>query len=114
MLAAPRDGAANDAREAPAVEQPPVPQVAYDADTLNAMLGQDDPLRMKLTHPELEAAKRIRTTIQGLRDFDNLNDFMYAQLAIICLDDVEDAVERAYALQAASLQGRVSNSGQLQ
>lgn len=60
---------------------------------------QDDPHRMKLTRQEHRWAMEIKESIDALADLDNLTDFMYAQLAIICQDNVTDAVRRAYGLQ---------------
>lgn len=66
---------------------------------LPAIMGPDDPLRMKLTRQEHAWAWDIKDCIEMLPDLDNLCDFWYAQLAIVCQDNVEDAVRRAYGLQ---------------
>ena len=33
-------------------------------------------------------------------DLDNLSDLMYVQLAIVCKDNIEEALDRCYGLQA--------------
>lgn len=68
-------------------------------ESLPAIMGPDDPLRMKLTRQELEWALDIKDVMEMMPELDNLNDFWYAQYAIICEDDIEDAVTRALALQ---------------
>ena len=76
---------------------PPHPSVD---DSLPAIMGSDDPRRMKLTREELMWALDIKDVIEMMPDLDNLADFWYAQYAIICKDNVADAVQRATALQA--------------
>ena len=66
---------------------------------LPTLMGPEDPLRMKLTREEHAWAWDIKDCIEMLDDLDNLCDFWYAQLAIVCQDNVEDAVRRAYGLQ---------------
>lgn len=70
-----------------------------DEEPLPAIMGQNDPRRMELTKEELDWADAIKDCIEAMPDLDNLSDFMYAQLAIICEDDVTDAIERAFGLQ---------------
>ena len=43
-------------------------------------------------------------------DLDNLPDFMYAQLAIICKDDVEDAIQRCYGMQGFRQEYKITDS----
>jgi hypothetical protein len=66
---------------------------------LARVLSYGDPGRMKLTQKENENALAIQEMVEGLPDLDNLSDLMYAQLAIICKDRVEDAVNRCYGMQ---------------
>jgi hypothetical protein len=54
---------------------------------------------MKLTAEENQHAVDIKEIVEGLPDLDNLSDFMYAQLAIVCKGNLEDVVERCYGLQ---------------
>lgn len=68
-------------------------------DDLPRVLSQDDPDRMKLTEQEHEWAVDIKEVVEGLTDLDNLNDFMYAQLAIICKNNTDDAIQRCYGMQ---------------
>lgn len=70
-----------------------------DDEGLPDIMGQDDPRRMKLTSEEYLWALDIMRAIKAIPEIDNLSDFFYAQLAIICENDVEDAVNRARALQ---------------
>jgi hypothetical protein len=62
-------------------------------------LAVNDPQRLMLIHEEAWWALDIKIAIEGAPELENLSDFMYAQLALICQDDVEDAVSRARALQ---------------
>lgn len=66
---------------------------------LDRNLSLDDPDRMKLTKRENDRAKNIKAAVESLPDLDNLSDLMYAQLAIVCKDDVEDAIHRCYGMQ---------------
>lgn len=70
------------------------------AQVLPSNMSFDDPRRMLLTQDELGWAFAIKGAVEGTAELDNLSDFMYAQLAIICKDNLEDAVHRAYALQS--------------
>ena len=68
--------------------------------TLPSIMSRDDPRRMMLTREEQWNALDIKATIEeGHPEIDNLSDFWYAQLAIVCHDNVDDAVQRAQALQ---------------
>lgn len=66
---------------------------------LTRVLPRDDPARMKLTEEENENALAIKEMVEGMPDLDNLSDFMYAQLALICEDNVEDAINRCFGMQ---------------
>ena len=66
---------------------------------LPALMGPDDPRRMLLTLEEQWWAIDIKTAVEETPGLDELSDFMYAQLAIVCEDNVRDAVDRAQALQ---------------
>lgn len=67
---------------------------------LPTVMGECDPLRMKLLLVEEWWALEIKEAIEEDPELGNLSDFMYAQLALICENDVADAVRRAYGLQA--------------
>lgn len=71
-----------------------------EEEPLPAIMGPDDPKRMALTREEKQWALDIKDLVEMMPDLDNLSDFMYAQLALICEDNAEDAVRRAYGLQA--------------
>ena len=60
---------------------------------------QHDSSRMKLTREEHTHALNIKERIESNSEIDNLSDFMYAQLAIICKDDINGAEERCLAMQ---------------
>lgn len=70
-----------------------------EEEEIPANMGPDDPRRMKVKLEEQWWALTIKDTIEETPGLDNLSDFMYAQLAIICQDDAEEAVSRAWALQ---------------
>lgn len=59
----------------------------------------DNANRMMLTREEQRQALTIKQAVEASVDLDSLNDFMYAQLALICKDNVQDAVNRTQALQ---------------
>ena len=69
-----------------------------DMDT-HSILSQHDPNRMKLTKKEYEDALEIKAMVEMSPDLDDLSDLMYAQLAIVCKDNVEDAIERCYGMK---------------
>lgn len=71
-----------------------------EEEPLPAIMGPHDPKRMALTREEKQWALDIKDIVKMMPDLDNLSDFMYAQLALICEDDTEDAIRRAYGLQA--------------
>jgi hypothetical protein len=71
-----------------------------EEEPIPAIMGPDDPQRMRLTRAEAQWALDIKYVIENLPEVDNLSDFWYAQLAIICKDNVEDAVRRAIGLQS--------------
>lgn len=62
-------------------------------------MGPDDPRRMLLTTEERNWALEIKDAIELDPDLDNLSDFWYAQFAIVCQNDVDDAIQRAEGLQ---------------
>lgn len=74
---------------------------------LARVLGRDDPNRMKLTATENRQALDIKELVESLPDLDNLNDFVYAQLALVCKNDLEDVVRRCYGLQEFKKEYRV-------
>lgn len=94
-------------------EEPELSDSDQDDDTLDSseaggfrseehlikVLSQHDPERMILTRKENRQALDIKEMVEGLADLDNLSDLMYAQLAIICGNNVEDAVQRCYGMQ---------------
>ena len=71
-----------------------------DEENLSSNTGPNDPARMQLTTEEPQWALDIKYVIENLPELDNLSDFWYAQLAIVCKDNVEDAVQRAVGLQS--------------
>lgn len=70
-----------------------------EEEALPAIMGQDDPRRMQLTREESDWALDIKDAVESLAELDNMSDLMYAQLAIICHDDIPNAIRRAYGLQ---------------
>ena len=56
-------------------------------------LGPDDPCRMLLTGEERDAALLIKQLIEADPELDNLNDFQYAQLALMIDLDYQDLDE---------------------
>jgi hypothetical protein len=63
-------------------------------------MGPYDAGRMVLTEEERGWALAIKAAIEESNEVDNLSDFWYAQLALIEQDNVDEAVSRAYQLQA--------------
>ena len=61
-------------------------------------MAKDDPRRMWLTRDEHRWALDIKDCLNMLPDVD-ATDFMCAQLAIICKDNLEDAMRRAQGIQ---------------
>jgi hypothetical protein len=64
--------------------------------------GSDDPwaaTRMTLTPDELRWARDVKAAIVADPEIDNLSDFMYAQWALMCQNNVEQAVHKARQLQ---------------
>lgn len=91
------------AQAPPAAEAPPVPEeppLMSDEEPLPEKMGKLDPLRMKLLLVEEWWALEIKEAIENNPDIENLSDFQYAQLALICEDDVDDAIRRAIGMQA--------------
>ena len=70
------------------------------AEELPPIMGQNDPRRMRLTREEKDWALDIKEVMEELPEINNLSDFWYAQYAIICKDNIDDAVHRALELQA--------------
>lgn len=70
-----------------------------DEEDLSRLLGRDDPDRMKLTKQEHDQAWTIKKRVEAIPDLDDLSDLMYVQLALVCKEDVEDAVTKCYAMQ---------------
>lgn len=66
---------------------------------LSKVLSRRDPDRMKVTKEERHNALEIKATIEMSADLEDLTDLMYVQLAIVCKDNVEDAVKRCHAMQ---------------
>lgn len=66
---------------------------------LDRVLGEDDPDRMKLTEQEHGWAVMIKNMVEMSPDIDDLPDYMYAQLALVCKGNVENAIQRCYGLQ---------------
>jgi hypothetical protein len=80
----------DDSGDAEDAEEEPIPSIT----------GPDDPQRMRLTREETQWALDIKYVIENLPEVDNLSDFWYAQLAIICKHNVEDAIQKAMGLQS--------------
>ena len=70
-----------------------------EEDLRTLVLTRDHKHRMRLTEEEWHWAWDIKEAIEANAEIDNLSDFFYAQFGIICKDNVEDALERAAALQ---------------
>jgi hypothetical protein len=70
-----------------------------DEDILPAHMAAADPRRMLLINEEAWWALDIKIAIEQDLELVNLSDFLYAQLAIICKNDVEDALRRARIMQ---------------
>lgn len=90
------------------VDAPAVLAAAHDNDDtslfrdpadITRVLSQHDPDRMKLTKQEHDHAVAIKEVIDGLPDLDNLSDLMYAQLAMVCKNNIENVIQRCYAMQ---------------
>lgn len=69
------------------------------AEDLTRVLSQNHVDRMKLTQEEHQRAVLIKNMVEMMPDLDNWSDFMYAQLAIVCKDDVDDAIRRLIGMQ---------------
>lgn len=74
------------------------------------VLGMHDMRRMALTSEEVRWAAAIKSAIEGTSEVDNLNDFMYAQLALIERGNVESALRRARQLQEFKAEYRPMDS----
>lgn len=74
------------------------------------VLGKDDPNRMKLTQQEHDWTVAIKAAIKAAPELDQVSDFMCAQLAIVCQNDVEDALRRCLGLQEFKKEYKVLNT----
>lgn len=103
----------------PQERQPPPPQQEAlngipVVDGIPYVMSSTDPRRMQLTTFESWCAHRIKDAIESSPDIDNLCDFWYGQFAIICQDNVEDAVHRAQVLQVFRQEYKILDSHQQQ
>ena len=97
---APRGGLENESRGVGVQLEGGMPTNPFRDDTdVQRILSENDPNRLKLTKQEHDHAIVIKEMIESMPDLDNLSDLMYAQLAIVCKDNVEDAIERCYGMQ---------------
>lgn len=82
-------------------QAPPSADSRYRAEEdLVNILSQDDPNRMRLTEREHEWAVDIKEMVEGLPDLDDLPDFMYAQLALVCKNNnMAEVIRMCYGLQ---------------
>ena len=78
--------------------------------SLPCLMGAKDPRRMMLTQEEHQCALRIKAAIEAKPEVDNLSDFMYAQFALICQDNIEEAVTHVMALQATRQEYDIEDS----
>lgn len=86
------------------------PVADEEEEALPAIMGQDDPRRMLLTRDEHAWALDIKFLVERVPDLDNLPDFMYAQLGIVCQNNLDDALRRAYGLQAFREEYKIHDS----
>lgn len=54
---------------------------------------------MELTEHERNLAINVREALKGVPELDPVSDFVCAQLALVCIDDTDDAIRRALHLQ---------------
>ena len=73
-------------------------QVEMETSVLSAILGRIN-VRMLLSNEERSRALAIRAAIAADATLENLSDMMYAQLALIDGDNLQDAVGRVRHLQ---------------
>lgn len=82
-----------------AADTPLLLQVPQDEAVSMDYTGPLDPRRMLLTSQERRWALAIREAIHQNPKIDPVSDFVCAQLALTCADNVEDALWRASGLQ---------------
>jgi hypothetical protein len=70
-----------------------------DAGAGAVLRGPCDASRMELSQQERQWALAVKQGIEGTPEIDNLSDFMYVQLALVHRENVEKALECAFALQ---------------
>jgi hypothetical protein len=63
------------------------------------ILARDDPVRMHQTQAEHRRASALKQVIERNPDLDNLSDYMYAQFAVACRGNVDEALEMCLGLQ---------------
>lgn len=78
--------------------------------SLPGLMGRADARRMMLTTEEHYFALEIKQAIEATPEIDNLSDFMYAQFALICKANVNDAVNRAKSLQGFKTEHGITDS----
>lgn len=71
---------------------------SLSADDSNGVPEAANP-RMELTEDERNLAINLREAMKEVPELDTVTDFMCAQLALICNDDTDGAIERALHLQ---------------
>lgn len=81
-----------------------------DNQGLPELMGPHDPRRMWITRQEQLDALDIKQAIIATPQLDNLSDFRYAQLAIVCKEDVADALHQARSLQAFRQEYKIEES----
>ena len=91
----------NNGDDQPSQQQQQALEEEEEADEapLPEIMGPNDPKRMILTRQERQWALDIKNAVEHVPELDKLNDFWYGQLAIICKEDVADAVARVQGLQ---------------
>jgi hypothetical protein len=88
------EDAANEARH----NNVPI-QVPNEESLSSSPMGPDDPQRMRLTRQERSWALEIKEVVELIPELDNLSDFQYAEMALICKEDIGNALRRIEALQ---------------
>ena len=76
--------------------------------TIEAITRQSIP--MQLNRQELRWAQDIKRIIENVCELGNLNDFMYAQIALITKGDVDEALAMAYRLQVFREEHQIRDS----
>ncbi|CAB9528883.1 expressed unknown protein [Seminavis robusta] len=85
-------------------------QVFLTDEELSRTLPQNHEDRMKITFQEYVNALAIKAQVESTPDLDNLSDWWYVQLAIVCKDDIENALHRCYGLQSFREEYKVLDS----